>query len=840
MNAQLNTPQGVAVDAAGNVYIADSANNRVRMVSAAGIITTFAGNGNYSFGGGPRQYNDGGPATDALMHLPQGVAVDKSGNVYIADTGDNSIRKVTTDGIINTIAGDSYPGFFGDTGVATSAEFDHPSDVAVDSSGNVYVADTANARIRKIGTDGNIATFAGSGTIGFKGDGDAAAKAALLAPSGVAVDSSGNLFIVQSGDSRVRKVDTKGNISTIAGAGTAGFSGDGSSAVKAELNSPTGIAVDSSGNLYVADFLNLRIRKIDSSGNIASVAGNGLIGFSGDGGQALRAQMNSPEGVAVDAAGNLYVADTGNNVVRRVSPAGVITTVAGSGTAGGNGDGSAAAGAQLNAPQGLAVDAAGNLYIADTLNARVRRVSTSGAISTVAGNGTPGFGGDGGAATSAQLHTPASVAVDAAGNLFIADFNNNRIRRVSAGGTITTVAGNGGSGYSGDGGSATNAQLMTPQGVAVDGAGNLYIADTGNSAVRLVSSGGVISTIAGNGAAGYSGDGGPAASAQIVAPVAVAVDSVGNLYITDGRVRVRQIVFGAGIVNTIAGNGTQGYSGDGGSGVSAQINAPSALATDSAGNVYVADAGNHAVRMLRFAGAGLSVGSVVNGASNLTGAVAPGEIVVIYGSGLGPATLTQFQLGGNGLVPTSVAGASVLFNGAPGPVLYASASQVAAIVPFGIAGSTARISVVYQGQASAPVSLGVTPASPAIFTLDSSGSGLAAAVNANGSVNDAGHPAPAGSFVTFYATGAGQTNPGGQDGLPGKVPLPQPVLPVTVTVGGKSATVQYAGAAPNIVAGVLQVNVQIPTGLTAGTVPLVLQVGGASTQNGVTLAVSGN
>jgi len=328
VNAQLNTPQGIAVDSAGNIYIADSANNRVRIVSG-GIINTFAGNGSFSQGGGPGQNNDGGPATNALLHIPMGVAVDKSGNVYIADTANNSIREVTTDGIINTITGDTYPGYNGDAGNAAGGEVNHPSDVAVDSSGNIYISDTNNARIRQITTAGIINTFAGSGSIGWAGDGAAATSTTvyLTAPIGITLDSSGNLYIVENGDSRIRKVDTKGIISTIAGNGTAGFSGDGSPAVKAEMNFPTGIAVDSSGSLYIADFQNLRVRKIDSSGNIATVAGNGVLSFSGDGSPALSAQMNTPQGVTVDTAGNLYIADTNNNVVRKVAKNGIIATI---------------------------------------------------------------------------------------------------------------------------------------------------------------------------------------------------------------------------------------------------------------------------------------------------------------------------------------------------------------------------------------------------------------------------------------------------------------------------------------------------------------------------------
>jgi sugar lactone lactonase YvrE len=277
-----------------------------------------------------------------------------------------------------------------------------------------------------------------------------------------------------------------GTITTVAGNGTPGFSGDGGPATNARLAYPTGVAVDAAGNLYIADRLNSRVRKVSTSGTITTVAGDGSAGFSGDGGPATNAQLAGPYGVAVDAAGNLYIADFQNSRVRKVSTSGTITTVAGDGSFGFSGDGGPATNAQLAGPNGVAVDAAGNLYIADINNHRVRKVSTSGTITTVAGNGTPGFSGDGGPATNARLRPPTGVAVDAAGNLYIADIFNQRVRKVSTSGTITTVAGTGIYGFSGDGGPATNARLAYPSGVAVDAAGNLYIADQNNHRVRKV------------------------------------------------------------------------------------------------------------------------------------------------------------------------------------------------------------------------------------------------------------------------------------------------------------------------------------------------------------------
>ena len=309
----------------------------------------------------------------------------------------------------------------------------------------------------------------------------------------------------------------------------------------------------------------------------------------------------------------------------------------------------------------------------------MREVS-GGTINTIAGSGTQGYGGDGGAATSAKLYSPVGLALDASGNLYIADTNNSAVRKVARG-KASTVAGNGVQGYSGDGGPALSAQLNDPQGVAVDVAGNIYITDTLNYAIRMVSPTGSITTIAGNGVAGYSGDGGAASQAQLSYPTGIAVDGAGNVFFADAGASVRKINVN-GPISTIAGNGSIGYTGDGGPATSASLDGPTGIAVDSKGNVYVADSGNDAIRLLH-----TQAPAVTNAASNLTGAIAPGELVVIYGSGLGPANLTTFQLV-NGAVPPSLAGTSVYFNGSPGPVLYASSTQVGAIAPFGLSGTS--------------------------------------------------------------------------------------------------------------------------------------------------------
>lgn len=328
-------------------------------------------------------------------------------------------------------------------------------------------------------------------------------------------------------------------ISTVAGGGHAGYCGDGGPATSACLNFPIGATVDGNNNLFVADAFNNRIRKFKYHGTITTEAGKGAAGFCGDRGPATRACLNVPEAVAVDDNDNLFIADTFNNRVRRVIGSGTITTVGGNGTAGFCGDNGPAASACLNSPRGVAADDKGNLFIADTFNHRVRRIA-HGAITTLAGNGTAGFCGDNGAAIDACLQFPVAVAVDIDGNLFVTDLGNQRIRKIHRG-TITTVAGNGSIGFCGDGGPATSACLSSPVGIALDTRGTLFIADAGNQRVRQVGPLGVIRTVAGNGTPGFCGDGGPAIDACLNGPTGVAVDA-NDLFIVDQQnSRIRRV-----------------------------------------------------------------------------------------------------------------------------------------------------------------------------------------------------------------------------------------------------------------------------------------------------------
>jgi uncharacterized protein (TIGR03437 family) len=845
LNAQFNRAAGIAIDTGGNVYISDSLNNVVRKVTTDGMINTIAGTGTPSYTG------DGGPAVQATLDQPLGLALDKKGNLYIADNFNHAIREVTTDGNITTFAGNyvlSY-GFTGDGGPATAAQLTYPTDVAFDSTGNLYIADYGNFMIRQVTTDGIIHSYAGTNVNGFSGDGGLATSglssdpAELFEPFGVALDASRNLYITEYGDSRIRMVapgsgSSQGTLSTFAGNGTAGFAGDGSAAKSAELNIPRGICVDSSGNIYVADWANNRVRKIVSGGTISTVAGSGILSYSGDGGTATKAQLNTPGGVAVDAAGNIYISDTGNNVVRQVTAKGVISTFAGTGTAGFSGDGSAANKAQLNGPQGVAVDNAGNVYIADAGNLRVRVVGTNGNISTFAGSGSPGYTGDGGPATSAKFYLPGAVSTDKSGNVYIADFQACVVRKVVASGTISTVAGNGGCGYGGDGGPATAALLNDPAGIGLDPSGNLYITELGDNRVRMVSTTGTITTIAGNGADGYTGESVPALSSKLAAPNGVVADASGNVYISMAGNRIMQVA-GGGILATLAGTGAPGYSGDGGPATAALFNSPSGIAMDSSGRFYIADATNNAVRMLVFSGYGNSISAITNGASGATGAIAPGEIVVIYGSNLGPQLFTPEQVVNNVVTPV-LAGTRVMFNGTPAPILYTWTTQVSAVVPFGITGSTAQVTAQYGNQTSPPISVPVAPTSPALFSADSSGQGQALATNADGSNNSPSNPAAAGSVIGLYATGVGPLSPSVPDGTIIFPPLPNTTLPVSVTIGGQPAIAHSATGTPNNVAGTVLIYVAIPAGVSGSAVPVVIQAGGLSSPSGVTIAVAGS
>ncbi len=721
-NLRLRFIRGVEVDSAGNVFGVDSGLNQVFKISPAGILTIVAGNGLRGFSGNE------GPATSASLCIPQNVKVDASGNLYVADTDNNMIRRVSPSGVITTVAGYGAAGFSGDGSAATSAALLVPNDMTLDASGNLYIADTGNHRIRKVSANGIITTVAGDGAPRFFGDGGPATSASLLGPGGVAVDGAGNLYISDTFNHRIRKVGSDGTITTVAGNGTGGFSGDGGPAASASLNFPLRVAFDAAGNLFFPDAGNARVRKISPSGIITTAAGNGTPASTGDGGPAVSAAIAVPVGAAVDAAGNLYIAENGAGRIRQVNPGGTITTLTGAGPSKSTGDRGPAAAALLNFPRAVAVDAAGSIYIADSVNGLIRQVSAAGTITTVAGGGSA-FPGEGGPATSAALFNPEGVVADASGNFYFSDADTFRIWKVNASGTITTVVGDGNPGFSGDGGPATNARVIFPGGLALDTAGNLYFADQYNHRVRKVTPAGVISTVAGTGAVGFPGgfgDGGPGTAAVLYAPAAVAVDAAGNLYISENLAqRIRKLTSG-GIISTVAGNGVAGFSGDGGPAALASLNFPTGIALDASGNLYIADTNNHRIRKLSLNGTIATVAGIgVAGFSGDGGAAT--------GASLSFPAGVAVDVGGNILIADTGNDRIRRISAGPPPVLVVSPGGLQFSAPAGSGALPGQnLTIVNGGQGAMSWTVVATTLSGGNWLRLSTGSGVSTAGAAQG------------------------------------------------------------------------------------------------------------
>jgi sugar lactone lactonase YvrE len=611
--AQLAAPTDANLDPAGNLYIADSGRHRVRKVDAVTkVITTVAGNGRSDIAG------DGALATAAEVGQPEALALDAMGNIYISER--TAIRRVdAVTGIITTVAGDGRGGNGGDGGPAVAAGI-MAEGLTVDAAGNVYIADFFNHRIRKVtAATGIISTVAGTGVAGFSGDGGPATAAQLRFPQDVAVDSAGNLYIADTFSHRIRKVDAATQIiSTIAGS-EFGFAGDGGPASQARLAQPNGLFVDGAGNVYIADTNNSRIRRVDATTQvITTVAGSGTVGDSGDGGPASAAAMIRPEKVAVDAGGNIYITDTVGRIRVVDAATNIIRTAAGGGA---GAEGIHAQTAVLTYPVGAAFDAAGNMYV--SAGARVYRVDAHTRLMVVfAGLATGGFGGDGGPARDAGFASTGEIALDGDGNVYVTDFS--RVRKISAGtNIITTIAGNGTPGFSGDGGPAGAASLGFLIRIAVDAAGNLFVADSMNHRIRMVNAGTQqITTVAGNGEAGFSGDGGPASAARLDFPEDVAVDSAGNLYIMDGGSRVRRVEAGTGIITTVAGNGEPGLGGVGGPATEANLTSAISVTVDAGGNIYISDRGSQYVKKVD-AATGIITNIAGNNITGFAGDVAP-------------------------------------------------------------------------------------------------------------------------------------------------------------------------------------------------------------------------
>ena len=646
----------VATDSDGNVYIGTKDLGwKIQKISAStNTITTIAGNYRYFYG-------DGQFPLSAAFGPRLALSVSPQGQVIITDISNVRIRALTTDPIVQTIAGTGVTSYSGDGGPAYLATFSSPTCTATDLSGNLYVADTGN-RILRIIQGSTITTYAGTpGVQGSAGDGGPALSATLTAPFGLATDLSNNVYFTDTSNCVIRQVSRLSTIALIAGTYTSGFGGDGGPAINATLSTPRGITVDSSRNIYVCDTGNARVRRINANTQtIQTIAGNGTNAYGGDGGLAVNASLSTPTGVAVDAQGNVYISDTGNQCIRFVNMTNNrITTVAGRPRQVGNsGDNSFASFATLNSPTHIALDLnSGYYYIADEGNSRVRYVDpmmriiypsagngspfytgdggnataavfggikcltagsndlyivddaahiirsinlTTGLISAVAGTGVPGFSGEGGLATLARISSPQAIVVDSNATLYFTDRDNQRVRRIVSG-TISTLAGTGVAEYNGDSISSIRASLNNPTALAIDSANQgLYVGDLNNNRIRRISplnESSLITTYAGSGLYGAPVSGQSFASTLLASTTALAVDSGGQVYFTDLLTNaVWKLNNATNTLNSMSLLSTPAYLGDAGPLSNAYFNAPTGLSVDGSGNFLIADQGNFRVR----------------------------------------------------------------------------------------------------------------------------------------------------------------------------------------------------------------------------------------------------
>lgn len=592
--AALYSPRRLALGPGGEIYIADAAAERVYLVDASRSLRLVAGNGIRTGvidgpGGDPRDdLGDGGPAADCTFNTISGLAVDASGRLYISDTFNHRVRRVDPDGVIRTVLGTGAAAYNGEGVPAASAELNRPRGIYLRND-RLYVADSANHRIRVATEDGRLYTFAGVGTPGAAGNGGPARDAQLNFPSDLCFDTAGNAYVADTNNNLIRRVNTSGVISLFMGGGN---QDESPSPTLVRLLGPTAVDIDAvDDSLYVADTGQQRIR-LWREGSVRIVAGNGIPGYAGDGFLAIAALVNFPQDVLVLPDRSCLVADTDNGRIRRISPAPLseIQTFAGEGDTGvGAGDGEGALEAILAQPAGIAGRPGGGFYLADTGHHRVRVVLPDGSIRPFAGTGQPGLAGEVSPATEALLAGPRGLAVDGQGRLLIADTLNHRVRLVGPSGNIRTYAGST-RGSGGENVPATQAQLDTPLGLALDATGNLYIADSANHKIRVVSPGGTISTFAGSGTAGNLGVGGDRLNLRMVNPAGVAVGPDGQVYIADtGNQRVLRIDL-SGTVRLAAGLAA-------GADYVLDLAGPTGVALDAAGNLYIADAGGHLIFM---------------------------------------------------------------------------------------------------------------------------------------------------------------------------------------------------------------------------------------------------
>ena len=614
--ARLNYPAGMATDSAGNIYVADSNNHIVRKITPGGVMSTLAGLAGYSG-------SVDGAGSDARFYYPFGVAADSAGNVYVADSFNNKIRKITPSGVVSTFAGSGAASNVNATGILAS--FIVPYGVATDGAGNVYVADSGNNLIRVITPAGEVTTLAGSGAASNVNS--TGTLASFNSPSGIATDSAGNVYVADTTNHLIRSISTTGSsvgvVTTLAGtANVASYVN--ASGTLASFNRPFAIATDNAGNVYVADTFNNAIRKISSatsgaaSAVVTTLAGSGAVSYVDATGNL--AGFNNPLGVAVDSAGNVFVGDYYNHVVRKIVASGAVSTLAGKVESLGSVDGSAAA-AKFYAAQGVAADSAGNVYVADANNHTIRKITAAGLVSTFAGASSV-YGNSDGQGTSASFGLPYGVTIDTNNNLYVADAGYGTIRKIPTTGNFVGVVSTFATGFSG------------PSSAAVDGVGNIYVADTSNNRIMKIQPNGTQSIFAGGGVGVNTDDKGTAASFNT--PRAVATDSVGNVYVADtGNHTIRKIT-PDGNVSTLA--GAVGIIGNTDGGGVARFYSPQGIVVAPSGNVYVADTNNHTIRKISPDGVVSTVVGIKGKGGFVEGGL-PGTIVYPTGIALSGTSL---------------------------------------------------------------------------------------------------------------------------------------------------------------------------------------------------------
>ena len=833
--AAIGGPVDLAFDSAGDLYIVSFGANRIRKVTlSSGVIFTVAGNGTGTFNG------DGQTALNTAFNGPFGIAIDSANNLFITDRGNFRVRKVNaSDQIVSTLAGGAS-GFSPDGFGAIGARLGSPTGLAFDPAGRLFFCDTANARVRTILNA--LTTDTVAPTVQITAPTNMPTFTATDNPLGLSGSAADNGAIVL-----VRWSNDRGGSGQAAGTTSWAIP---SISLQRGVNNLTVTAWDSNGN---ANSAQLAVTYSPAQ-VMVTIAGTGVLDNTGDGGPGSAATFNQPRGVAVDSKGNIIVADTQNRRVRRVSPAGQISAFAGTGLIGSGGDGGQAVDGTVNFPNVVITDKSDNVYISDQLANRIRKVTPDGKISTIAGNGEGfgvfgGYSGDGVPATQALLNQQVGIAVDNGGNLFIADRLNNRIRRVDAAtNIITTVAGTGFTGSAGDGGAATQAELNAPTGVAVDAAGNVYIADAGNQRIRKVTAAdGKISTIAGDGTAGFSGDDGPATAARINLsyPATMAIDAMGDLYFADrSNHRIRKIVLGTNVITTVVGTGFSGFNGDGTAPLATTLSFPCSVAFDSAGNLIIADTGNQRIRRVRLASALQTVSSVSAASFSTTAGLAAEEIAVAFGTNLAASTVSATTIP----LPTALAGTTVKVRDNLGaerlaPLFFVSATQINFLVPSGTANGLATVTVTNSmGEISTGL-VAISNVAPSLFSANATGTGLAAAgvfrrtaagvdsyepmVRFDSTTNrfvavpiDLG---PEGDQVFLIPYGTGLRGLSGLSGF-------------SATVGGVNAPAFFVGATPGFF-GLDQANIRLDRSLIGkGEVDVVMTADGKTT-NTVRVAI---